>query len=457
MPFVRSISGLRATKEDGLEASILTKYARAFAEISPKGKIILGRDGRPSGEWIEKVISDSLIKMGRQVEIIGIVPTPTVQLLTEHSEAGGGIAITASHNPREWNGLKFLGSDGTFLGQSENEKLWDLVDQDEKISHPKGIRNYKLIKNENALEYHLGKVLDLNLFSDNNYIENNKKRKLKAVVDAVNASGSVVVPDLLRKLGYEVIELFCDGSGVFPHTPEPIPENLNKLCDSVKKNGADIGIAVDPDADRLVIIDEQGKPIGEEKTIVLSAWSALEHSEELDFDPKNSKITVNLSTSRMIDDLAKKYNSRVERSAVGEINVVEKMKENNSIIGGEGSGGVILPACHYGRDSLVGIALVCALISKTGKSISTLASELSNYSMIKTKREFSGDLDPIIEKAKIKFSDSKINTDDGLRIDFENSWVQIRKSNTEPIIRIISEAKTAAKAKELILQIEILL
>jgi len=455
MPFVRSISGLRATKEDGLEASILAKYARAFAKISPKGKIILGRDGRPSGEWIEKVVTDELTKMGRQVEIIGIVPTPTVQLLTEYSDAGGGIAITASHNPSQWNGLKFLGSDGTFLGQSENEKMWDLVDNN--LIESKYNSEIDPIINNNSLEYHIEKVLNLNLFSNNNYIENNKKRKLKAVVDAVNASGSVVVPEFLKKIGYEVGELFCEGTGIFPHTPEPIPENLNALCNSVKKNNADIGIAVDPDADRLVIIDENGNPIGEEKTIVLSAWSALEHSEELGFDLKDSKITVNLSTSRMIDDLAKIFNSQVERSAVGEINVVQKMKENKSIIGGEGSGGVILPKCHYGRDSLVGIALVCALIAKTGKSISTLAGELSEYSMIKTKREFACDLDPIIKKVKSKFSDAKINLEDGLRIDFKNSWVQIRKSNTEPIIRIISEAESKEQAQKLISQIEHLL
>ncbi len=455
MPFVRSISGLRATEEDGLNPKVLANYALAFAEILPKGKIIIGRDGRPSGKWIEDAILTALRNAGRQAEVIGIVPTPTVQLMVEHSNASGGIAITASHNPSQWNGLKFLREDGTFLNQQENEKMWDLVDND--LIEDKEQLNAEVIINENALQYHLQKIFDIGLFSNNDYVLTNKKRKLTAIVDAVNASGSECVPALLREIGYEVIELHCDGTGEFPHTPEPLPENLSSLCEAVKNYSADIGIAVDPDADRLVIIDENGRAIGEEKTIVLSALSAFEHSDVLGFKPDDSTVTVNLSTSRMIDGLARGFGAKVERSRVGEINVVEKMKKNNSVIGGEGSGGVILPSCHFGRDSLVGIALVCALISKTGKSISALSDDLKKYSIIKTKKEFSKSLSTVIQKAKSKFSYAKINTEDGLRVDFEDSWVQVRKSNTEPIIRIIAEAENIGQAENLIQGIEELL
>ena len=443
MPFIRSISGLRATAGDSLTPEIICKYSAAFAEFLPPGPVVLGRDGRKSGEWIEMLVAGTLAACGRRIRLISLAPTPTVQLTVEHSDAAGGIAVTASHNPAEWNGLKFLNSEGVFLDKDENEKFWKIVDSG-NYSYSPEVEDDNIKNDASAVDRHIKRILDLPLFNGE-IIDKIRNRNLTAVVDAVNASGSFAVPQLLEALGCKVIKLYCDGKGNFPHTPEPLPENLSDLSMEVAKTGADIGIAVDPDADRLVLIDEKGNPPGEERTIVLSALSALSSG----IYPKGSNVVVNQSTTRAVEDVAEKFGAVCSRSAVGEINVVKKMKETEAVIGGEGSGGVILPDCHYGRDSLVGTALIIRLLAVEEKKLSEINSGLPNYSMLKTKREFSGGIGELLDKIESEFPDAQIERGDGIKINFEKSWVQLRASNTEPIIRIISEAPEKSEAKAL--------
>ncbi|MFW5702284.1 MAG: phosphoglucosamine mutase, partial [Bacteroidota bacterium] len=409
---------------------------------------IIGRDGRPSGKWIEQIIAGVIAASGRDCELLGIVPTPTVQLAVEHSDSAGGIAITASHNPTEYNGLKFIGSNGVFLDAAENQNMWQIADS--------GIFDYasatgagRIHRAESPDIMHINNILNLPIFENNDIIEKIRSRRLKVVVDAVNASGSVFMPALLRELGCEVVELYCNLSGHFPHTPEPLPENLGDMARAVIEHRADIGIAVDPDADRLVMIDQNGKPIGEEKTIVIAIDSALAA-----LGSNDSTVAVNYSTSRMVDDVAAKYGAKVFRSPVGEINVVRKMKECGAVIGGEGSGGVILPASHYGRDSLVGAALTLALIARRGESLGLIASSYPDYSMIKRKRQFVGEIAPLLKKIELEFSDGQATIDDGIKINFEKSWVQLRASNTEPIVRIIAESPSREETEKLIARAE---
>jgi len=448
MPLIRSISGLRATVDDSLTAELISDYMSALNTYLPAGPIVVGRDGRPSGIWIEKVISEKLSDFGREVRILGVVPTPTVQLMVEKSDAVSGIAITASHNPAQWNGMKFINQFGVFFDAEENAKLWKILDSksfDDTIAQNPG-----LIKTiDKASEIHINNILNLPIFVNTPLIDKIKSRKLKIVVDAVNASGSKFVPKLLKYFGVDVIELYCDSTGLFPHTPEPLPENLTALAQAVINHKADLGIAVDPDADRLVLIDNNGSPIGEEKTIVLAAATVLSSNEFLDNKYKPI-VVVNHSTTRLVEDLASQFEAKVIRSSVGEINVVGKMKASNAVIGGEGSGGVILPHSHYGRDSLVGIALVLALLAKKEKTLSEINDELPRYEMIKNKTPFSGDKKILYDAIKKSFSNSNINEEDGLKIEFDKSWLQIRTSNTEPIIRIISEAPTKLEAINLV-------
>lgn len=442
MAFIRSISGLRATLGDGLKPCMLAQYASSFAHIIPNKKVVVGRDGRPSGKWIENLITGALIASGCEVRQIGMAPTPTVQLEVEHSDAGGGIAITASHNPGEWNGLKFINSSGIFLDADENQTLWNLVDDFKNIQLPDEHFFFDIIHDYEALHRHIKKITELDFISKN--LEHIKSKRYKVVVDAVNSSGSNIVPELLRQFGCEVVDIHCDSSGIFPHTPEPLPENLNDLAQTVKAVGADFGVAVDPDADRLVLIDNNGNPIGEEKTIAVAVESYLSTSG------KKGIVVVNLSTSSMTEIIAKKYDCNTLRAPVGEINVVKLMKVNDAIIGGEGSGGVILPECHYGRDSLVGIALTLNLLATRNQTLSEIAEEMPKLKMIKHKKSFQGDIREIFGKIQQKYSDAKITLSDGIRIDYDDKWVQLRASNTEPIVRIIAEAQSIDLADNLV-------
>lgn len=437
-----SISGIRGVFGESLTPENIIKYTTAFTRYVNYKRIVIGRDGRMHGDIIEKIIESNLLANGCEVINLGIAPTPTVSLAVETLKADGGIAITASHNPQQWNGMKFINSKGIFLDASENKKLQSFFGKD----------NSKLVTWDKVkqieyypgfYDFHIRRVLDINTLD----LKAIRRRKFKVVVDAVNSSGSVIVPMLLEKLGCKIIKLDCDASGLFTRKPEPVPANLKRICAAVKKNKADIGIVVDPDADRLVIITEKGKPFGEENTITTVINHVLRNA------PKPKRVAcVNLSTSRSVDDIVKMHGGKLYKAAVGEINVIRKMKAVKAIVGGEGSGGVILPEIHYGRDSLVGIAVILSELAEFKGKVSEYKNHLPEYHIRKSKIELEKGINPgtIFSTLKAKFKKYPQNIEDGLRIDFESSWVNFRKSNTEPIVRIIAEAKTAGDAEGLI-------
>lgn len=444
---IASVSGVRGILGESLTPENIIRFTSAFAkyckEKSKETKIAVGWDGRLYGDVVTGFVFDTLFLSGIEVVYLGVAPTPTVQLATELSKAAGGISVTASHNPQQWNGLKFLKSDGTFLDDSEIKEVIKSADEN-KFSYPP-IQELKSITSDNSwIDKHIEKVLKLKILD----LKKIKKRKFKVVVDAVNSSGSVIVPKLLKKLNCKVIELYCDRSGKFPHTPEPLPENLTALSKSVKKNKADLGISVDPDADRLVLITDKGKPFGEENTITTAVRFVLKNSKE-----KNKSAAVNLSTTRSVDEVCSSSKSKIFRSPVGEINVVKEMKKNKCIIGGEGSGGVIYPELHYGRDSLAGIVLVMSELAEFGGKLSKYKKTLPEFFISKTKIDKISNPENVIERIKVKYSNHNdvtgIRSEDGLKIDFTNHWVHLRKSNTEPIIRIIAEAKSMNEAQEI--------
>ena len=441
MALMVSISGIRGVVGDTLTPETIVKYASAYAEFCNRGRIIVGRDGRITGKNVLDIVVSTLRQMGSDVTDLGICPTPTVALAVEKLKASGGISITASHNPMMWNGLKFFAPTGLFLDADENLKFWHLTEHPAKYVPWDNQGNYTL--DEKFLDEHISQVLSLSTINTGKI----RGRKFKVVLDCVNAAGGIIVPRLLDKLGCEVSPLHCEVTGIFGHTPEPIPENLTALCAKVRKVKADIGIAVDPDVDRLVLINEKGEPFVEEYTIAMCVDFVLKKDTL-----GSSKVVVNLSTTRAVDDIVTRYGGTTYRTAVGEINVAKKMQEVGAIIGGEGSGGVILPKVHMGRDALVGIGLVLQSLMEFGGTMSELKSTLPQYSITKGKIELGSlDADAILKHLQAKYSSAGImNTDDGLKIDFPASWVHLRKSNTEPIIRIIAEAHTKAEADELV-------
>jgi len=438
------ISGVRGVVGKSLTPEILAKYSAAFGNFCKSGgqkafpKVILGRDSRISGEMCRLAVLSGLLATGCEVVDIGVCPTPTVQIAVEKLKANGGIVITASHNPIQWNALKFIGSDGTFLSQREAEKLFDLVKND-KIAYQSWSGLGKVKSDHSWIKKHIQKILRLKYID----VKKIKRKKMKVVLDCCNGAGGTISPGLLKALGCQVVELFCSPDGNFAHNPEPRPENLVSLCRAVKKNKADIGFANDPDVDRLAIVSDRGIPLGEEATLALATKFILKKK------PK-SKVVTNVSTSRMIDDIAKEFGSKAYRTKVGEAHVVRRLKAAQGIIGGEGNGGVILPELHYGRDALFGMALILEYLAESEKTITDLASNLPRYFIIKKKGRLTKDFEGDLDKLRRKYAKEKINSVDGLRVDFEDSWIHIRKSNTEPIFRIIAEAKTKKKAKELV-------
>ncbi len=431
-----SVSGIRGIIGDGLDPNVIVKYTSAYADFIKKGTVVIGRDARISGEMVKSIIAGTLMAKGINVIDIGITPTPTVQYTVKTLKANGGIAISASHNPNEWNALKLLNKTGQFMTPEENVMLKKFVERnDAQYNRWDKLGTLKLY--EEGLKKHVNDVLNLK------YINKAKIRakKFKVLVDCVNGAGVYVIPQLLRKFGCEVIEINCEKTGIFPRLPEPIPENLIKTMKAVKNAKADLGVVVDPDVDRLVLITEKGEPFSEENTIASCVKFAL--------SKRKGNVVVNLSTTRAIDDIAKEYGCKVYRSPVGEANVVKKMKKVNAIIGGEGSGGVIYPALHYGRDALVGIALTLQHLTEFGGKMSELKKAIPEYFIAKAKINIGkSNPDKIIGSLKSKYSRKKINTEDGLRIDIDDHWVHFRKSNTEPILRIITEAKTEQTAKK---------
>ncbi|MCS6807810.1 MAG: phosphoglucosamine mutase [Bacteroidota bacterium] len=452
MPLIRSISGVRATLGDALTPFIVAEYTAAFASYLPPGIIVVGRDGRPSGEWIEKIVCATLAASGREVLELGIVPTPTVQLFAEHQAMAGGISISASHNPVEWNGLKFLNNKGMFLSAEENAQFWQCLDERQFAFVPNQ-HGESMTTHQNPAAHHTESIMLLPLFSNSGNVELIRNAHFRVVVDAVNAAGSHFIPYILKAFGCEVIPLYCDGTGIFPHTPEPIPEHLGDLSKAVVEHHADFGIAVDPDADRLVLVDERGRVVFEENTVVLATLAVLRNKQYFG-EQAYAPVVVNMSTTQAVEDIAAHYGVKVIRTAVGEINVVQGMLEHGSIIGGEGSGGVILPTCHAGRDSLVGTALILLLLAQVKQerpnmTLSSIVSALPRYCMIKHKQPFHGDVQSIATSILKRYPDAIANTEDGLRLSFADGWIHLRTSNTEPIIRLIVEAKTQAEAERL--------
>lgn len=432
-----SISGVRGIVGDGLYPETIIKYTSAYAELIGKGKVVVGRDARITGEMVLSLVTGTLLAKGMDVIEIGICPTPTVQYTVKTLKAKGGIAITASHNPNQWNALKMLNHTGQFLFPDEYIVLQSLLNNsDNKYENWNSIG--KLTHTDEGLKRHVKDVLELKLINQKEI----KKKKFKVLADCVNGAGVYIIPDFLKEFGCEVIELNCERTGIFPRLPEPIPENLTRTMEAVKESKADLGVVVDPDVDRLVLITNEGKPFGEENTITQAVKFIL--------SKEKGNVVVNLSTTRAVDDVAKAEGQKVFRSPVGEANVVKRMKEVNAVIGGEGSGGVIYPALHYGRDALVGIAITLQHLLEFGGTLAGLKAALPDYSIAKKKIDLVNvNPDEVIKILTKKYSKENINTEDGLRIDFPDNWVHLRKSNTEPIIRIITEAKSISLAEEL--------
>ncbi|MEE8341203.1 MAG: phosphoglucosamine mutase [Candidatus Neomarinimicrobiota bacterium] len=441
---IRSISGIRGIVETHLTDEVIINYVRGAHQIYQAGAIIVGRDSRPSGIMITNTVIDELIKLGRNVIFCDIVPTPTIQFMVEQTDAVGGLIVTASHNPEEWNGLKFVQDDGTFFSPAENERLFQAVDKG--IKTKKSIERGIVLEDKNVIQKHIIKIASLNCVD----VYQIRKRQFKVVIDAINGAGAIAVPAMLEALGCEVIPINCEPTGDFVHGTEPLPHNLTELCQAVIDNNADIGFAVDPDADRLAVVDEKGKPIGEEYTLVLATDGYIKTTG------RKETFVANLSTTLALDKLAEKHNCTVERSAVGEINVVQKMQDLGANLGGEGNGGVILRQAHLGRDSLVGVAMVLNRLAQGDEPLSAIMNELPQFIIVKDRLDLNQTeesiFDPktVFDKAKIIFSDAEINTMDGLKFIWSDRWLHLRASNTEPILRIYAESVDLKTAKNLI-------
>ena len=439
---IRSISGVRGLTDSHLTPKISSIYARALHTFLPDGVIMAGRDSRPSGDMILHAMTEELVGLGRTVIQCGIVPTPTVQFMVHNTEAVGGFIVTASHNPVEWNGIKFLRPDSTFFHPEECQDLFNMVDQNVELKKSKeaGI----VWPEQNAIQKHVIACASISCI-DLNRIQ---RRKFKVVIDAVNGAGAIALPNMLEALGCEVIELNCEPDGNFTRGTEPLPENLNDLSAMVKNHNADAGFAVDPDADRLAVVNEHGEPLGEEYTLVLAADGYINETG------KKERFVVNLSTSLALEKLAHKNGSTVERSAVGEINVVNKMNEVNSNLGGEGNGGVILKECHLGRDSMVGATMVLNRMSQTEDTLSEIHRTLPIFKIVKDKISVDTiDSDELIDKVSNLFNDADKNDLDGIKFTWDDKWVHLRRSNTEPIMRIYAEAPSENQALELVSKI----
>jgi phosphomannomutase len=430
MSLMVSISGIRGVVGESLTPEVAVKYASAFGEYCKRrlsrgesGKrptVFLGRDGRITGKSLTNIISSTLLATGVDVRAIGICPTPTVALAVEQSGAAGGISVTASHNPMQWNGMKFFAPTGLFLNGDENKELWSIADGSSRSYVPWNSLG-AFTADESWIHRHVQAVLGLRYLD----LDIVRRRRFKIVLDCVNAAGGIIVPMLLKELGCQVIEMNCEVGGVFAHAPEPIPENLSDLSSRVRAEKADFGIAVDPDVDRLVLISENGEPYGEEYTIATAVKFVLDKesrgSEKLRARSEEPmKVVVNLSTTRAVDDIAFAHGAQVVRTPVGEINVAKRMKEMGAIIGGEGSGGVILPAVHLGRDAIVGIGLILQFLAESGGTLSDLKARLPGYQIAKGKIEL-GRISPDEVLRTIESShrnEGTTNTEDGLKIDF---------------------------------------
>lgn len=447
MTLIKSISGIRGTiggkTGDGLTPVDIVKFSSAYAAWlktkSDNNKVVIGRDARPTGEMVSKLVAATLQGMGMNVVDLGLSTTPTVEIAVVLEKAAGGIILTASHNPVQWNALKLLNDKGEFISGEDGQAILDLAESaDYNFSEVKKIGKYTT--QDHYIQKHIDMVIDLPLVD----VAAIRERKFKVVVDAVNSTGGIAIPKLLKSLGVaEVRELYCYPDGNFPHNPEPLPENITHISNELANGQYDLGFVVDPDVDRLAIVNEDGTPFGEEYTLVAVADYILSQQQ--------GNTVSNLSSTRALRDVTEKRGGKYEASAVGEVNVVTKMKETNAIIGGEGNGGIIYPELHYGRDALVGIALFLTHLAKFGKSCSQLRATFPSYHISKNKIELTPEInvDGILEAIQERYKNQPINTIDGVKVEFNKEWVHLRKSNTEPIIRIYSESDSESKAEHL--------
>jgi len=446
LTLIKSISGFRGTiggkSGNNLTAADIVACTAAYGswilETGKAAKVIVGRDGRISGNIVSNLAVNTLLSLGIDVVDLGLSTTPTVEMMVPDLSAGGGIIFTASHNPKQWNALKFLNDKGEFISGDEGKRILELEKEAAAIyADVDELGHYS--KKEDAIALHIDKILDLDIID----IETIKRKKYTVVVDCINSTGSISIPPLLDKLGCRYILINDDLSGDFAHNPEPLPAHLSGLSQAIKDNGADLGIAVDPDVDRLAFVCEDGSLFGEEYTLVAVADFILSKT------PGNT--VSNLSSTRALSDVTLKYGKTYYASAVGEVNVVNKMKEVDAVIGGEGNGGVIYPGLHYGRDALVGIAFVLNLLADKDISLSALRKTYKDYEIRKHKIQLSEgmDLKSIFDSLQDKYAKEQLNLEDGLKIDMENGWVHLRKSNTEPILRVYSESTSAEQADQL--------
>ena len=448
MSLIKSISGIRGTiggaPDDNLTPIDAVKFAAAYGTWLKKHiyktrvKVVVGRDARISGEMVQNLVQYTLVGLGIDVVDIGLSTTPTVEVAVTMEQADGGIILTASHNPKQWNALKLLNNKGEFLNAQEGEEILRIAAANEFTFAEVDALGH-ITHNDTYIQRHIDAVLSLLPLATLAI----RKRKFKVAVDAVNSTGGIAIPLLLERLGAEVVPLYCEPNGQFPHNPEPLKEHLADICAKVVEAKADLGVVVDPDVDRLALITEEGEMFGEEYTLVACADYYL--------SKKKGNVVSNLSSSRALRDIAEKHGVEYAAAAVGEVNVVTKMKEVNAVIGGEGNGGVIFPELHYGRDALVGVVLFLSLLVEKGIAVSALRRSYPAYFMSKNKIQLTTGLNPdkVLHAMQEKYAHEQITTIDGLKIDFPFSWVHLRKSNTEPIIRIYTEAKTQAEADAL--------
>jgi phosphomannomutase len=448
MTLIKSISGIRGTiggkVGDNLTPVDAVKFASAYGtwlksqSESNQLTVVVGRDARISGPMIHNLVVNTLIGLGINVIDLGLSTTPTVEVAVPMEKADGGIILTASHNPKQWNALKLLNEKGEFLSGADGAKILEIAEAEAfNFSEVDDLGTIQI--NDSYMDIHIDEVLNLPLVD----AEIVAKRKFKVVVDGVNSSGGIVIPNLLEQMGVEVVKLYCEPNGHFPHNPEPLKEHLGDICKLVLEEKADFGIVVDPDVDRLAFISNDGEMFGEEYTLVAVADYVLSKT------PGNT--VSNMSSSRALRDITNKHNGSYQASAVGEVNVVELMKKTNAIIGGEGNGGIIYPELHYGRDSLVGVALFLTHLANLDVTVAELRASYPQYYMSKNKIELTPkiDVDAILEAMTAKYKNEDISTIDGVKIDFATEWVHLRKSNTEPIIRIYTEAPTQVEADQL--------
>ncbi|MCX7547756.1 phosphoglucosamine mutase [Xanthomarina sp. F1114] len=448
MTLIKSISGIRGTiggeVGENLTPIDAVKFASAYGvwlkqqRNKENYRVVVGRDARISGEMIQNLVMNTLVGLGIHVIDVGLSTTPTVEVAVPLEHADGGIILTASHNPKQWNALKLLNAKGEFLNGEEGAKILEIAESG-SMSFSDVDSLGRISKNEAYIDIHIDEVLNLKLVNKQAI----EAADFKVVVDGVNSTGGIAIPLLLDRLGVEAVKLYCEPTGHFPHNPEPLKEHLTDLSEAVVKERADFGIVVDPDVDRLAFMDEEGEMFGEEYTLVACADYVLSKT------PGNT--VSNMSSTRALRDITEKHGGTYEASAVGEVNVVELMKKNNAVIGGEGNGGIIYPESHYGRDALVGVALFLSLLAEKQMKVSELRASYPSYFMSKKKIELTPglDVDAILKQMEAKYAHETLTTIDGVKIDFANSWVHLRKSNTEPIIRVYTEAPTQKEADEL--------